>query len=387
MVCIETGWVSLTKYGEELCGDKVEIINGDDAVTMVLADGLGSGVKANILSTLTSKILSTMIASGLKIDDAVETIAHTLPVCSQRLIAYSTFSALKVNNMGEASLIQFDNPEAIYIHDAQVVGYPMKELNIYGKNIKETSFKLVENDMLILLSDGVVHAGIGHIYNLGWQYSNVCDFVQQNYKSNLTAKEMAALLSGACRQLYIDKPGDDTTVAVLRIRRREPVNLLIGPPKNPSDAENMVNEFFSSEGRKVICGGTTSQIAADILHEELVTTTEYVDPSVPPVATLKGIDLVTEGVLTISKATAYAAAYSDPDGAETEIDNKQDGASLLAAMLINKSTDINFFVGTAINPAHQNPDFPAALAFKPKLVQKLAAILKKLGKTVNIKYF
>lgn len=127
MLFVETGFVSLNKHGEELCGDRVEVNRKDGSVTMVLADGLGSGVKANILATLTSKILCTMIADGMKIEDAVATIAHTLPVCSVRKIAYSTFTALKINENGEATLIQFDNPKAIYIHDAKCTHYPAEK--------------------------------------------------------------------------------------------------------------------------------------------------------------------------------------------------------------------------------------------------------------------
>ena len=163
MVCIESGYVSLSKHGEELCGDRVEIINGDDSVTMVLADGLGSGVKANILATLTSKIIGTMIANGLGIGDAVETIAQTLPVCSQRKIAYSTFSILKAENNGEASLIQYDNPSALFLRDGKCIDYDVKQVEVHGKNILESHFTLRKNDMFLLISDGVVHAGVGKI--------------------------------------------------------------------------------------------------------------------------------------------------------------------------------------------------------------------------------
>ncbi len=100
---MESGNVSLFKKGEELCGDMVEKIYHDDAYTLVLADGLGSGVKANVLSTLTSKIIGTMMADGQPIEDCVATIVETLPVCSVRQVAYSTFTILQVRRNGNTS--------------------------------------------------------------------------------------------------------------------------------------------------------------------------------------------------------------------------------------------------------------------------------------------
>lgn len=74
----ELSYGSLNKKGEELCGDKVEIAKHGDDTTMVLADGLGSGVKANILASLTSKIVSSMLKEGAEVSDIIDTMASTL---------------------------------------------------------------------------------------------------------------------------------------------------------------------------------------------------------------------------------------------------------------------------------------------------------------------
>jgi hypothetical protein len=387
MSFIESGYVSLNKYGEELCGDCVEIINQNETVTMVLADGLGSGVKANILATLTSKIIGTMLANGLEIEDAVQTIAHTLPVCSQRKIAYSTFSILQVDKSGEAYLVQFDNPVAIFIRNSKCTDYPMKKIEVDNKKIYESHFSLQKGDMFLLISDGVVHAGLGKVYNLGWQQEHVCKYVEDNFSETITAKGMAALLAGACKQLYIDMPGDDVTVAVLRIRDNQTANVMIGPPVDKKDDEDMVKQFLANDGQKVVCGGTTSQIVGRYLGENVKTSIDYIVPNIPPTASIKGIDLVTEGVLTLSRVLKLSKEFTASSDPDTEYFSGKDGASQLARLLIEKSTTIRFFVGRAINPAHQNPEFPAELSIKSKLVQELAQSLRNCGKQVEVKFF
>lgn len=386
MAFVESGYVSLNKYGEELCGDRVEIIKQGDTVTTVLADGLGSGVKANILATLTSKIIGTMIANGLATEDAVETIAHTLPVCSQRKIAYSTFSIAKIDKTGDAYLVQYDNPSAILLRNGKCTEYPTEKQEVYGKKIFVSRFRLNIGDMLLLISDGVVHAGIGYVYNLGWQYENVCNYLEDHYDPSVTSKGMAALLAGACRQLYIDMPGDDTTVAVLRLRPMETVNIMVGPPVNRADDRAVVEKFLSSEGKKAVCGGTTSQLVAYYLDKEVLPLLEYADPHVPPTATLEGIDLVTEGVLTLSRAVEIIDGYTTSGDIGLDYLGGRDGASQLARLLLEDSTQIRFFVGRAINPAHQNPGFPSELSIKTRLVSQLARSLIAAGKKVKIEY-
>lgn len=387
MAFIESGYVSLNKYGEQLCGDHVEIMNCGSTSITVLSDGLGSGVKASILSTLTSKILGTMIANGLRIDDAVETIAHTLPVCKERKIAYSTFSISSVTNKGEVYLIQYDNPTAILIKNGKCAEYKKKKIEVYGKVIYESRFNISVGDMLILISDGVVHAGIGQVYNLGWQRSNICDFLDEHFDSQMTSKKMAALLAGACRQLYIDMPGDDATVAVQRMRNTENINVMVGPPSNSNDDQNILGRFLSSDGKKIVCGGTTSQIVARYLHEEVEPQLEYIDKDVPPTAKIKGIDLVTEGVLTLSRAIEIIDGYTTSGDIDLDYLVGHDGASLLSRLLLEESTSIHFFVGTAINPAHQNPDFPTELSIKPRLVRHLAKSLEAAGKKVELEFY
>lgn len=387
-LCADIGYRSIFHEGEELCGDHVDVIEQEDGSTVVvLADGLGSGVKASILSTLTSKIISTMIAAGLSLEDCVHTIAETLPVCSVRKVAYSTFTIMRIVNSNEAELIQYDNPTVILLRDGEEYDYPKTELNIEGKKIFQSRIRLKEDDVFILMSDGCPHAGIGTEYNFGWERSDIVEFMKTFYSVGYTAKTLSTILIDECNRLYGGKPGDDATACVVRIRKREPMNLLFGPPSNRDDCNKMMSLFFSKEGKHIICGGTTSTIAAQYLGKPLKPKLEFIDKDVPPIAELEGVDLVTEGVITINKVLSYAKDYLNKNESYSQWGVKRDGASLICRLLFEEATDINFFVGRAINPAHQNPDLPINFNIKMQLVTELSDCLKKMGKRIKVSYF
>jgi hypothetical protein len=400
----EVGFGSLNKYGEQLCGDHVEVAAQDERSTVVvLADGLGSGVKASILSILTAKIISTMMANSLTLEDCVETIAAALPICKTRRLAYSTFTIIRIIEGFEAEIIQYDNPHAILLREGKNRDYPIISEIIDRKTIYISRIKLRENDALIAFSDGVVHAGTGLSLNLGWRREDIIDFMEKAYEQKLTAKTLSTLLLNECLSLYGSEPGDDATVCAVRIRRRAPLNLLIGPPKDPNDAPKMMSLFFSKEGKHIVCGGATSALAADYLNKPLETDAfAYTDPQIPPTAKIDGVDLVTEGAVTIGKTLEYARDYLEGNESYADWCHKKDGASLIAKTLFEEATDINFFVGRAVNPAHQNPAhqnpahqnpeyqnpaFPAGFGAKARVVEELAECLEKMGKKIKVSYF
>ena len=387
-LCADIGYKSINHYGEQLCGDHVDVVEpSDDSTVIVLSDGLGSGVKASILSTLTSKIISTMLAEGLSLEECVETIAATLPVCSVRGVAYSTFTIIHLKNNQVAELIQYDNPHAIVIRDEQVWDYPKTEMNIGGKKIYKSVIKLQENDIFIAMSDGCPHAGIGTAYNFGWKREDIASFMESLSHCGYTAKTLSTMLVDECDKLYGQKPGDDATACVVRIRKREPMNMLFGPPSNRDDADRMMSLFFSKEGKHIICGGTTSSIAAKFLRKPLKASLNFEMSDVPPIAEIEGVDLVTEGVITVNKVLEYAKDYLGENKHYEHWSFKRDGASLICRLLFEEATDINFYVGSAVNPAHQNPDLPINFNIKMNLVEELSKCLKKMGKKIKVSYF
>ena len=387
-LCADIGYKSINHYGEQLCGDHVDVVEQEDNSTViVLADGLGSGVKASILSTLTSKIISSMMAAGLRLEDCVDTIAATLPVCSVRGVAYSTFTIIHLINNEMAELIQYDNPHVILLRDSVNYDYPKTEMTISGKKIYKSVIKLHEDDLFIAMSDGCPHAGIGVAYNFGWKREDIISFMESIAPAGYTAKTLSTILVDECFKLYGGQPGDDATACVVRIRKRVPMNLLFGPPANRDDNDRMMSLFFSKEGKHIICGGTTSSIAAKYLGKPLVPSLSYDQSDVPPIAYLEGVDLVTEGVITVNKVLTYAKDYLDQNDLYEQWSIKRDGASMICRLLFEEATDINFYVGRAINPAHQNPDLPINFNIKMNLVKELSECLKKMGKRIKVSYF
>ncbi len=387
-LCADIGYKSINHFGEELCGDHVDVVEQDENSTViVLADGLGSGVKASILSTLTSKIISTMISEGLSVEECVSTIVATLPVCSQRGVAYSTFTIINIIHNEYADIIQYDNPQVIFLRDDTEYDYPRTEINIDGRTIYKSTIKLQENDIIIAMSDGCPHAGIGISYNFGWKREDIVKFLESIAPGGYTAKNMSTYLVDECNRLYGSKPGDDATACVVKIRKRQPMNILFGPPSNRDDSDRMMSLFFSKAGKHIICGGTTSSIAAKYLGKPLKASLTFESSDVPPIATIDGVDLVTEGVITMNKVIEYAKDYLGDNKLFEHWNFQKDGASQICRLLFEEATDINFFVGRAINPAHQNPDLPINFNIKMNLVSELSKSLVQMGKRIKVSYF
>ncbi len=387
-LCTEVGFKSINHVGEQLCGDHVDIIDtDDDSSVIVLADGLGSGVKASILSTLTSKIISTMISAGLPLEECVSTIAATLPVCSVRGVAYSTFTLINIIANKTAEIIQYDNPKVLLLRGGMSIDYPKSEMNIDGKKIIKSVIHLQENDVIVAMSDGCPHAGIGTSYNFGWKIEDIADFMAGMSYAGHTAKTLATLLVDECNKLYGGEPGDDATAVVVKVRSREPVNILFGPPSNRDDCNRMMALFFGKEGKHIVCGGTTSSIVSKYLRKPIKASLNFVASDVPPIAEIEGVDLVTEGVITVNKVLEYAKDYLQDNSSYEKWGYKHDGASLICRLLFEEATDINFYVGRAVNPAHQNPDLPINFNIKMNLVEELSKCLRQMGKKIKVSYF
>ncbi len=373
---------SLNKYGEELCGDKVEIIKTDHRMIVVLADGLGSGVKANILATLTSKIMITMLEQGADIKDTIDTITHTLPVCTIRNIGYSTFTILEIDQDLNARIIEFDNPPVFILRNHSILPVHKTKMLSADKQVWISELKLEVNDEITLCSDGVIHAGVGKLLNHGWEWKHVAEFLEvQNTPS---AEQLNRRLIETCKKLYDDHPGDDTTAVTVKVRTPQWLQILTGPPEYKERDAETISNFMLQSGKKIVCGGTAANIVSRELKREIITEIEYIDPLIPPTAKIKGIDLVTEGVLTLKMLLGRLKQINH--NSDEPIFNKNDGVSRLLKLLLEESTHIHFWVGRAINPAHQNPDFPKDLSIKTSIIKEIVNELSTMGKLVTLDF-
>lgn len=388
-IYVDLAWKSLNKYEEELCGDKVEVLHTEDSSILILADGMGSGIRANILATLTSKILGTMFAHGIELEEAVETIAKTLPVSSINDVAYSTFSILQIFDSGKGYLVEYDNPACIFLRNKKLTELPFQKRMVAGKNIRESHFTVQQGDAYILMSDGTIYCGVGDIMNYSWDRASMAQYAEKCVTTTNSASRMVSLLIDACNDLYGQIPSDDTTIAVARIKEEKIVNILTGPPEDSENDHLIVAEFMKSEGKKLVAGGVTGKIVARELGRELQPENGILDPEIPPTSKIHGIDLVTEGVITINKVIQLLQKYASEDVSVEffeELD-KENGASRMARILIEDCTTVNLFVGRGVNEAYKDKNMPFDVSARKNLVQQLIEILEKMQIKVVVRYY
>ncbi len=269
-----------------------------------------------------------------------------------------------------------------FLRDGKLLKPEKREVVIMDKTVVLTEKQLEEDDIIYICSDGVIHAGVGQALNFGWEWKHVARYVER--RQDLNAGFLSRRLLEACDELYEGQPGDDTTIVTVKIRKPVHVLLFTGPPLNPEHDSILVVRFMQKDGKKIVCGGTAANIVSRELGKEIETTIDYEDMTLPPTAKIDGIDLVTEGVLTLKRTIELIHAYGKR---ELKVENLgKDGASKLFDMLITNGTHIDFWLGKAMNHAHQNADFPSELSIKMNVVTELKAALESIGKNVNIRY-
>ncbi len=375
----EWGTRQINKHGEELCGDNIAISRNAESVTLALSDGLGSGVKANILASLTTRIAMHLLTNDLPIGEVVQTLSETLPVCEVRKLAYSTFAIAQFATRGCARLVEFDTPPAMVVRRRRILSLAYEERIIGDKKVREAVVDLLIGDWVVFVSDGVLNAGIGGVYPLGWGWDQAARFVAEHAHPNLTAEELAESVAEAVNELYAGAPGDDVSVAVIKIRHKRIASVLTGPPADAGEDSAFVRRFLDRPGRLAVCGGTTAKIVSRHLGQPLEVDLGTMSPDVPPLARVEGLDLVTEGILTLTRVSQMLRSGVKKE----EIDYKTDGAAELLRLLLSVDS-VHFLVGRAVNPAHQNPDLPQQLGIRTATVREIAQELRKRGKEATV---
>ncbi|MCK9320642.1 MAG: SpoIIE family protein phosphatase [Bacteroidales bacterium] len=390
---IEAGSFQQNKHGNIVCGDTVLMHKSieENRTIAVVSDGLGSGVKANVLSTMTASMALNFSIRREPIVRTAKIIMDTLPIDSVRNISYATFSIIDIESDGNAKFVEYDNPPLILIRDGQLYKLEKEETlikreanQIEGNDrmVMLSNIELQKEDRLICFSDGVSQSGIGNMtMPFGWK-DGVNDFIIETLKTNpyISARELSRIIVKQSEFNDIFKPKDDTSCVVLYVR--EPRKLLIctGPPFKEEDDKYLAEIIKNYKGRKIVCGGTTSKIVSRELNLEIEVDLKDVVSSIPPVSKMKGIDLVTEGIITLGSLTEIL---------ENEIPHNidQKGADWDIYRMILDADVIDIVAGTKINIAHQDPTLPVELEIRRNIVKKLALLLEQeYMKNVNLKF-
>lgn len=380
-ISFEVGIASQNKVDEVLCGDVVEVQRDEQSTVIVLSDGLGSGVKANILATLTARIASRLLIRGVPLSEVVETISSTLPVCQVRNLAYSTFSILQIFKNGTGYLIQYDNPRAMLLRRNQPpIPLKGKEREYGSRKISETMLELDDGDTLILCSDGVTHAGVEALLPLGLGEEGLERMLRQEVGLKNSAQILAEEIVECCECYSAGTMGDDTTAVVVKVRPLIKGVLLSGPPLDKAQDQAMVDAFFEEKRTRAICGGTSANIVSRLRNLPIDADLSYVDPKIPPIAKMPGVDLVTEGVLTLTRVVEVL------ESGQIRIKNKKDGASLLLQWLLS-CDEIDLLVGLRINAAHLTPGLPYSMGLRSTVLQKLHDLLTERGKICRLHWY
>ena len=389
MFSVDMAYKSMNKYGEELCGDKVELLTTNDSHIMILADGMGSGVRANILASMTSKILATMLLNGETIDECLSTVVSTLPISPENNEAYATFTVLQVYDNGNAYLIEVGTPATVCMRGGKRFNLPKEERIIEGKKIYECRFKVKNGDTYAVLSEGCFLSEITKECN--WNLEEATDFIEDCLKTTHAAKRLANQIVQESCYYYYQECENDVTAAIMRVRNYHKVKLMTGPPKFKENDEAAVHELMEGHAFRIVSGGSTAEIVSRITGNPVIPKNDpHPDPDIPPMSSIRGINLVTEGVITLNRVVEILEQYVQNDelGEDFYLElDKGNGATQIASRLIENCTDLDLIIGQAINPAYQDAHLSFDLAARKQLCRRIKELMRQMGKKVTMIYY
>lgn len=375
---------SFNKYGEELCGDQLRVLHSGDKSWAVLSDGIGSGVQANILASLTADIMIHMLKEAVDLSEVVETLIGSLPVNKEHGLAYATFTVVEIDHASlRFRISNFDNPPTLFFRGGKRLKLAYLTHEMAQHRVKIGEGTLQRGDFIALVSDGVVNAGPGAAYNYDWSEPQISDFIEGQVGQRLyAARPVVQSTMQHTRALCQGMPGDDASMIGLLLRESRRAMVFTGPPLDSAEDDALAQRVLNFDGTRIVCGGTTGEIVAINAGYKI-----HLDPirfgeKIPPTGFLPGIDLLTEGIITLSAALEL---LDESEGDPLRLSSEHNGAVELAHALL-EADDILFVVGQKINPAYQNPALPMSISIRKNLVEKLAERLQGFNKRVTIEY-
>ncbi len=387
---VEVGYQQKNHGKERICGDVFvsQRIKEESRIVTVLSDGMGHGVKANILATLTATMALNFTREHKDVARIAEIIMNTLPVCSQRKISYSTFTAVDIEMSAGTSILEYDNPGTFLMRgtkplEAEWTCLILSSERNKGKEIKSCHLQPRKEDRIIFCSDGITQSGMGsRKYPFGWGWENVQEFIVRLIEMDpeISAQKLASKIINAAFKNDNYNAQDDTSCAVLYFREPRKLLLCSGPPFDQENDGKLASIVTDYKGRKILSGGTTGDIVARELGLKIKDTFEFSDPDLPPVSYMEGIDLVTEGILTLSKVSKILNEYTP-----NFVPGKGPADQIVRLLL--ESDEIKIIIGTKINVAHQDPNLPVELEIRRTVLKRIARKLEeKFLKEVIVEY-
>jgi len=375
---IDVDFCQQAKHGQGVVGDVFlsHKIKEEGRIITVLSDGLGSGVKASVLANLTATMALRYTSAFVDVRQSARTIMDTLPVCEQRKISYSTFTIVDLNEDGRTRVIEHGNPPLVLLRNQMPV--PLEHASITLEKWKDRIIRFSEfdaqlDDRIVYFSDGVSQSGLGQPgLPFGWGQAQAIDFLCREIggKNEISARELSRRLVSQALANDGQLAKDDITCGVVYYRRPRRLLVVTGPPFDRNRDSELAERVLAFKGRKVICGGTTAGIISRLLNRAVRMPLGQLTPDVPPSAEMDGIDLVTEGTVTLANVAKTLETGFGNNG-----DAHKTPAQELAALML-ESDIVEFLVGTRINEAHQDPNVPVELDLRRNIIRKIASLLE-----------
>lgn len=383
-IFIDVDYHQTYKAGQKIAGDVFLQTKEPEPhhVVCTLSDGLGSGVKANVLANLTAHMAHKLSFSPMHLTKSAKIIMNTLPVCNERKISYSTFTIADIRSTAghaiSVQLVEYDNPPALHFSHDKLVHREVKCIDLHREGafkeevVRQSSFSMQEGDRLVMFTDGVTQSGMGKVFPLGWRQSGVSEFISSliSQDTAISSRELSAAIARKAYALDGYAAKDDITCAVVYVRKPRKTLVVTGPPFTKERDELLAVKMREFEGRKIVSGGTTAQIVSRLFNRKVSVDLSCWSREVPPASRMEGMDLVTEGMLTLSKV-ATALERKIPVHAMPN-----DAVRKFVSLLLD-SDQVSFIVGTKINEAHQDPSIPVEIGIRRTIVGRIRQALEQ----------
>jgi len=376
---IEVDVHQLNHHGQVVCGDVFHsrLISAEGRTILVLSDGIGHGVKANVLATLTASMALNYASFHTKPEVAANIFMRALPKSRDGKESYATFTIIEIEDAGQVRIINYDNPRSVIIRRGQVfnpkeVHIPIRGEENAGKILRIREFTPILEDRIIFMTDGIVQSGLGSKrYPSGWELDNIEKFAESQIarEYEISATKLARKILNQSSMNDGFEMRDDASCGVVYFRQPRKFMLITGPPFYKIKDAEFVKKIQEFPGKKIICGGTTAEIIARELDLEINIQHRFSEKTLPPAAKMEGFEIVTEGILTLGRVEEILENYTT----DMRLENSPPEE---VVKLLTQHDDIHIIVGTRINWAHQDPDQPVELEIRKSVVRRIVRLLE-----------